>query len=278
MTNKAKKIDNRVNLFGLNLFSSTSDQLLKEVTQLVQHSSNTTYIVTPNSEQVVQAHQDNTFAQQLSQADYLVPDGVGLIWASRLLNWCGQSSSALTQRIAGVDVVASLLRVASEQQLTALVVGGRGYPVSPDSAKQSPGVQRLQLGQPSQQVWWLPAYETVAQPTQIEEKQVATAIATLQPDFVFVAFGAPWQEQWVSAHRQLLEANKVKLVMVVGGSFDYLTGRLTRAPRWIQLVGLEWLFRLVMQPWRWRRQLRLFQFVWITITSCWNGSSTSTQP
>ena len=83
----------------------------------------------------------------------------------------------------------------------------------------------------------------------------------MKPSIILVAFGAPWQEQWVVNHREFLEKNKVKLVMVVGGAIDMLTGKVQRAPKFVQQLQLEWLFRLIQQPWRWKRQLRLIQFI-----------------
>lgn len=81
-------------------------------------------------------------------------------------------------------------------------------------------------------------------------------------DILFVAFGAPKQEFWISEY---LEKIPVKIAIGVGGAFDYISGKTPRAPLFLQNIGLEWLFRLIMQPWRIKRQLSLLQFIWLVI-------------
>ncbi len=79
---------------------------------------------------------------------------------------------------------------------------------------------------------------------------------------MFVAFGSPEQEKWIYQNRASLQG---VTCIGVGGAFDFIGGRVGRAPRLIQKIGLEWLFRLVKQPWRWKRQLRLVEFVWLVL-------------
>lgn len=79
-------------------------------------------------------------------------------------------------------------------------------------------------------------------------------------DILFVALGAPKQEMWM--HENWKDIN-AKAVMGVGGAFDYVSGKVVRAPKWMRKVGLEWLYRLVRQPWRWSRQLSLLEFVYV---------------
>ncbi len=85
-----------------------------------------------------------------------------------------------------------------------------------------------------------------------------------KPHLVFVAFGSPWQELWIERHRNQFQ-NCV--VMGVGGAFDFLGGKVPRAPVIIRRLGFEWLFRLIVQPWRLRRQLRLVRFGWLIFWS-----------
>ena len=84
-----------------------------------------------------------------------------------------------------------------------------------------------------------------------------------QPDLLFVAFGHPRQEQWIDQQRDTLGALGIAVALGVGGAFDFVAGVTTRAPRWLQRLGLEWLHRLLMQPWRWRRMAVLPWFVWL---------------
>jgi N-acetylglucosaminyldiphosphoundecaprenol N-acetyl-beta-D-mannosaminyltransferase len=262
-----KKTDIRHNLLDFNLFSSSKSQVLKicadrlagaESRSAGQRVAKTVVtgplvIFTPNSEQLVQAYHDISFVKTLGMADILLPDGAGVVWAARLLSktrggamaGTTKSAPALPNRIAGVDVVDELLKLAETNNQKVLIVGGRGY-------------DELIF---KKQLFWHSGYDQVARPTPEEEKTLMSYIAKLRPELVFVAFGAPHQENWVQDHLELLKSSGVRIVMVVGGAFDILLGKAKRAPVWMQSAGLEWLFRLISEPWRWKRQLRLVEFV-----------------
>lgn len=96
----------------------------------------------------------------------------------------------------------------------------------------------------------------------LQKKYPRIKIDNASPDLLFVALGAPKQEKWIS---QNLPKLKVRVAMGVGGSFDYLSGRVLRAPKWLRNLGLEWLFRLVIQPWRIKRQLVLLKYIWLVL-------------
>ncbi len=242
-------------VFGLTFYNGSLEEfvhiLLEKLdiftTGITSHKL--TVVFTPNPEQIVLAHKDLAFAALLKQADYLLPDGSKLVDASRVLALF-KKADALQTRITGVDVAEQLLKKLSEKtesQGKVLLIGGKGY-----HAQEVVGGVQLQ---------WLEGYHSVAAPTPAEEAHLRSAIAEMKPDVVFVAFGAPYQEKWVTEHRQLLTESHVKIVMVVGGAFDILLGKIKRAPRWMQRAGLEWLYRLIQQPWRWKRQLQLLNFV-----------------
>lgn len=256
-----KKADNKNKLFDFSRFSKSEAEVLKVSTQALkqrsQGGSTTTtkplIIFTPNPEQLVQAYHDVSFGEVLGQADVLLPDGIGVIWASRLLAMRGLAPM-LGKRITGVGIATELLRVVVSLDKKVLVVGGREYDAS---------LNRLREVHPSiwSQVTWKEGYRIVGHPTDDEETALCGYIRRQKPNVVFVAFGAPYQEQWVVKHRALLSESGVEIVMVVGGAFDVMLEKVARAPLWIQTLGLEWLFRLIQQPWRWRRQLRLIEFL-----------------
>lgn len=248
---KEKKTGKTSLLFGLPLFGSSKLALLTDVCSDLKTSQEPLIIFTPNAEQVVQAKEDPDFARVLLKANYLVPDGSGIVLASWLLSRLGKAR-AIPTWIPGVDVVAEILKEATVHQWRVALVGGEGY-----------GASQLQINKA--QVTWIPAYANVRQPTAAEEQALSTVLKKLKPDIVFVAFGAPWQERWVIEHRTLLKQAQTKVVMAVGGSFDYLLGKVSRAPRWWRSLGMEWLYRLCWQPWRWRRQLRLITFIRLVI-------------
>lgn len=242
-----KKTDKTSSLFQLKLFGRGKAELLKIVKSWLEESSELHLVMTPNPEQIVQSRENPSFLTALQSADLLLPDGVGLVWAGKVL---GQP---LAQKITGIWLVEELLKLARQEQLKVLIIGGRDYADSDHFKYQGYSLS------------WTSGYKRVAYPTRDEEVELEARIRELQPQLVFVAFGAPQQELWLVEYRSLLEENNVKIAMAVGGSFDFLLGKVKRAPAGWRKFGLEWLFRLIVEPWRWRRQLRLLRFVGLVL-------------
>jgi len=247
-----KKIDDKELLFDLNVFGRRRSGLLSIFEKWLNEAKELHVVYTPNPEQIIQSRGNHKFKQALKKADLLLPDGVGLVWASNFLALFGKAKP-LSERIAGVDVVADLLELARQRDLEVLVIGGRDY--SPADYFAYKGTK----------VSWTAGYKSALEPTTKEKKQLEENIARIKPDLVFVAFGAPTQELWIEKNRTLLTKNKVVIAMAVGGSFDYLLNKVPRAPYWFRKLGLEWLFRLMVEPWRLKRQLRLILFIILTI-------------
>ena len=237
-------------LFNLSIVAENQASLLEELKALLlaKSAKRCALICTPNPEQIVLAKQNPIFAKMLAKADYLLPDGIGLVIASRLLRFFGKTNVSISERIAGVEVVSELLAVASAKQLPVLIIGGRSYAEVADYDN----------------LHWIEAYRDKTKVLLNEEQALADKILSLKPKIVFVALGAPEQEAWLMEHRRLLDQAGVKLAMAVGGSFDFIFMKVARAPRALQTLGLEWLWRLIMQPWRWRRQLNLLRFIALT--------------
>jgi N-acetylglucosaminyldiphosphoundecaprenol N-acetyl-beta-D-mannosaminyltransferase len=202
---------------------------------------------------------DPDLRADLQRADLRLPDGIGLVYASQLQHWLTHQP-ALSERITGREITQHLLDKAQiEEDLTVMVIGGRGYD---QLATKLPFI-------------WTPGYESANRPLPEEEAQVVSLIQQHRPDIVLVAFGAPFQEKWLFSHQEILEESKVKIAMTVGGAIDSYLGVTPQVPTPIEKLHLEWLFRLVTQPWRWRRQLRLLVFlklVWTEIV--WSNLTT----
>ena len=247
-----KNADNTSLLFDLDIFGRRKAELLKMLEKWFNEGDQLHLVYTPNPEQIVQSRGNKDFKQVLQQADLLLPDGIGLVFAARFLSIFGKAKP-IAERITGVSIVADLLKLAKEKDLEVLVVGGREYSPSDYFAYQ--GLK----------VHWQSGYQDVRRPTSDENKQLQAKIKEIKPDIVFVAFGAPFQELWLAKNKNLLEKNKVKLGMAVGGSFDYLLDKISRAPYWMRKIGLEWIFRLIIEPWRIKRQLRLVSFMFLII-------------
>jgi len=253
VTKSITMIDQSTFLLDFTLFSRTKIKLLTQLAKQLQTGTRPLVVCTPNPEQIVQSISNKGFGHNLRTADVLVPDGVGLVWASRLLSRRTQQLP-LTERIAGSDLVSEIL-TSTVFSGTALVVGGREYA----GRTLQTAARKFVVGDAP--LFWTAGYDDIEKQSPAEEQELVELLKRLRPSIVFVAFGAPQQEEWIFKHKQLLDSVGVRLVMSVGGAFDMLLGLVPRAPIWMQNFGLEWLFRLVQQPWRWRRQLRLLQFI-----------------
>lgn len=211
------------------------------------------------------SQQNPNFNRYLKEADLLLADGMSVVWASRVLTALKKSPQSISQRIAGVDLAEDLIRFSDQHQLKILVIGGRDYQETVKvSSKTVLGQQNL--WQLADNLFWTSGFQDVSVPQDQEQSALKDCLLKIKPDIVFVAFGAPHQEKWLISNRELLNQAGTKLAMGVGGAFDIIFGRLKRAPVWMQRLGLEWLFRLIQEPWRWKRQLRLVEFMKLIIS------------
>lgn len=233
-------------LLGVNITIDTKEDILLGITTYLQGKSTSSplIIVTPNPEQVVLAQTDEEFLKILNRADIALPDGVGIVWAMKALK------SVSIKRISGIDCMMDLVRLANKNRWTIGLVGGQN----------TVGKKTLDVLQSSYQnlKGW------AIEPEQTDEKKLAKHITDSNTRIVFVGLGAPKQEEYIDAVKKQC---KGVVFMAVGGSFDVIAGVVPRAPLWMQTIGLEWLYRLGKQPWRWRRQLALIRFFMIIIQS-----------
>ena len=220
---QAKRGDDRVNVLGVGVSSTSTSSVLEKVDEFLQKNGKMKLVVTVNPEFVMLAHEDSEFKKILNSADLAIADGVGL-------------------KLAGVKNV-----VPGRKLVEALL--HKGYKVFYLGSRVATEMARKFGG----------GYDDgeidIKKPLRNDE--IVAKINKFKPDILLVAYGAPWQEKWLWANRQRLNA---KVGMGVGGAFDYLTGRVSIPPEWLNKMGLEWLWRLVNQPWRWRRQLSLIRF------------------
>lgn len=199
-----------------------------------------TFVVTANPEIVEYANEHQDYKDIIISADYITPDGVGLIMASKWLN------QPLQERITGFDLMNELFRVADEKALKVYLLGAEENVIEAAALKVKELYPGLEL------VGYNHGY------IDIKDDTLPKSIAELEPDIILTALGFPRQEKWVSRHYALFNKG---LFMGVGGSFDVLAGKVNRAPVFWQKMRLEWLYRLIQQPSRWKRMLALPRFV-----------------
>lgn len=229
----------RVDVLGVPVDNVTMDQAVEVVDRLVRAGAGG-LVVTPNPEMVMAARRDPELLAVLREADLAVPDGVGLVWASRLLG------RPLAGRVAGYDLFLRLLELAARRDYRVYLLGG-----APEVAAAAESRIRKTYGATTV-VGFRHGYFTAG-----ELPAVLDAIRAAGPHLVFVGMGSPRQERWMGRNRSAL----AKMVLMgVGGSFDVIAGRVARAPEGWQRANLEWLYRLVREPRRLRRQLVLPRF------------------
>ncbi len=235
------------------LYSGSQSQLRADWEHWRQQSG-ITAIFTPNPEQVVQAHHNSAFQTVLLSADVLLADGVGLVWAAKKL-----LPNTKIERFSGRKIVQWWLQEAQQRQISTFLLGSK------------PGVaQALAQHVDPKQQWCFASegYHNIAVPTVKEKDDIFRLIEVRKPEVMFVAFGAPWQEMWISENKGELQKRGVKIVMVCGGAIDTLSPAtpISAPPRLVEKLQMEWFFRLVQEPWRWRRQMRLVEFIKLVMT------------
>jgi N-acetylglucosaminyldiphosphoundecaprenol N-acetyl-beta-D-mannosaminyltransferase len=223
-------------ILGVKIDNLTKEEALEKIEEFLEDNQQH-YLVTPNPEFLVRAQEDEEFRRILNQADLAMPDGIGLIFASRLL---GQP---LKERVIGVDLMEKICQRAAQKKWSVFLLGGQegvAEKAAENLRKRYQGL-KIEFGNSS------PSFEQ-------------------QPIILFVALGAPKQEKWIVQNLEKIPS--VKLAIGVGGAFDFISGRVRRAPKLFRLLGLEWFWRLLRQPWRVSRIFNaLVRFPWLVLKS-----------
>lgn len=221
-------------LIGVGITNETKETILEYIINFIENTSKNCYIVTPNPEMIVLSGANPRFKDILNEANIALCDGVGVYIACKILK------IPISSRFTGVELVEDLCKKANDLPITVGFLGGR-------EGVAERTVSCLQKKYPSLRVSYIG-----------EEWKVNKDKGLI--DILFVAFGFPKQEFWMSEQINLLP---VRVMVGVGGAFDYISGRIPRAPFFIRMIGFEWLFRLIIQPWRIKRQVALFKFIFL---------------
>jgi N-acetylglucosaminyldiphosphoundecaprenol N-acetyl-beta-D-mannosaminyltransferase len=201
------------------------------------------YVVTPNAEIVYESIQDDGFRALLNDASMVLPDGAGVVLGAKILG------TPIKEKVAGIEFGEEVCKLLAKNNGRLYLLGSK-----PGIAKAAG--EKLAAKYPGLVICG------VADGYFKDEKAVIEKINEAKPDVLFVCLGAPKQEKFMVNHRNELQ---VKLMAGLGGSLDAFAGTVKRAPKWMIDLSLEWLYRLIKEPWRFKRMLRLPKFLWKVI-------------
>ncbi|MED2737790.1 WecB/TagA/CpsF family glycosyltransferase [Bacillus toyonensis] len=226
------------NIRGFNVttlgYVELKEQLLQDIEQQKQ-----SFIVAINPEKIMHGTKDSELKELLNSATYQIPDGYGVVYLSKKQN------GNIKERVTGCDLFQQLCELSSLNNKKVFLYGGKtGVALKAKEVLESryPGLQI---------VGTLDGYEK-------DNRYIIDTINKAKPDFLFVALGSPRQELWIKENMKKLN---VSIFQGVGGSFDVVSGNLKRAPKWMQKIGLEWLYRVLIEPKRIVRILKLVKFL-----------------
>ncbi len=228
-----------VEIVGINIDNITSAEAIAKLDGFLE-GKDAKLIFTPNSEILVDAVKDIQFTEILNKGDMVLPDGIGVVIASRFYN------KPIKERVAGYDIMCSIIELANQKGKSIYILGGKEGIAEEAAEKLKKDYGNLRIAGLHNGYF-----------DDEEEKRIINDIINLKPDIVFVALGAPKQEKWIYRNRHI----PARIIMGVGGSIDVIAGKVKRAPEFYQKAGLEWFYRLIKEPKRIFRVLKLPKFI-----------------
>lgn len=243
----------RLRIFDVPVDAVTMDTALAEVDRIVKGEERGGYILAVNPEKVDVLEHDPFLNEMFEGASLLLPDGIGVVMAVRLLY--GRAIG----RVPGADLMQNLCRVAPQKGYKIFIYGAKEEVNAGACAilqERHPGIRIV--GRANGYV------------SESEMPQLVEAINASEADILFIALGSPRQERWI---QQYLPNLNVKVCQGIGGTLDTITGNVKRAPIIFQRLNLEWFYRLFKEPKRWRRQMVLPKFAWMVVKQRFSGNN-----
>ena len=229
---------NRINVLGVKIDDLTREEAVERALKLIgEHRS--AYMVTPNPEIVMAAWESEAVSTAVNNADLVIPDGIGVVFAAKLLK------TPLKERLPGIDIAADILERLNETGGSAYILGGRPGVAARAAANVSKQYPRIRIAGSHDGYF-------------SDSDEVRAQINASAPDFVLVCLGASRQELWMAENAGKLNAG---LMAGLGGTVDVLSGDVKRAPVSWQKLNLEWLYRCIEEPSRFVKTLKFPHFV-----------------
>lgn len=226
------------NIMGINVCVTNYTELQDKIESDIKNNKKS-FIVAINPEKILKARKDNKLKDILNSAEYQIADGIGVVYASKL------KKGKIKSRVTGIDCMNMLCNISNEKGYKIFMYGSKEGTIEKAKKELEKKYTKIKI------VGIINGYET-------NQEKIIKEINKSKADIVFVALGSPKQEIWISENKDKLCA---KIYQGVGGSFDVLSGNIKRAPKWMQKSGLEWLYRLIKEPKRIFRQLKLVGFL-----------------
>ena len=233
-------MNGEVEVVGINIDNVNMDEAAALMEEFLE-TDRCSKVFTPNSEILLTAVRDREFESVLSSGHLVVPDGIGVVIASRFYG------TPLKERVAGFDLMMRLMDIADSRGKSVYLLGGREGVAEEAAIKLTESYSSLRIAGTRNGYF-----------EEDSENDIVNEINNSKADILLAALGAPKQEKFIYKHSDKL---KVKIAMGVGGSLDVLAGKVKRAPEFYQKAGLEWFYRLVKEPRRIIRVLRIPKFI-----------------
>ena len=255
-----EEIPAEIEAFGVKVSAVSMQEALHKIESFIE-SREPHHVVTCDANAILCAKQDAEYAAIIHRAALATPDGYGVIWGMRLLNF------PIYERVTGVDMVTGICEFSAKKNYAIYILGSEpgenGEPgvaaiAAKNLAEKYPG---LRVAGTHHGFW---RRDAKAEGLSVEEAdaRMADIVRVAAPDVLFVAMGIPMQEKLIAAQMQRMN---VPVSLGVGGSFDVYSGKFERAPHWIQRIGLEWLYRVFIDPSRWKRMGYVPRFMLLAI-------------
>lgn len=246
----------KIEIFDIPFSDTTLEDASSFIVDTVKHGKEG-YVCTPNPEMLLESQKNPEFKNILQRSLLNIPDGIGILWAAtHIYNKSSKIKALLTlplialypnyfkkvlqERVTGADLVQTICKKIAKENINCFFLGS-----APGVAKKAAEI--LEKKYPG-----LSINETYAgSPREEEMDEIVSMIDESDTDILFVAYGAPTQELWISKAMKKLKT--VNVAIGIGGTFDFISGKKVRSPKWMQKIGLEWLYRLIQEPSRWRR-------------------------
>jgi len=228
----------KVNILGVAVDPINMDDAINRIENWVETKSSQYVCVTP-VHSVMDCQGDESLRKIFNNAGMVTPDGMPVVW---ICNWFGHKN---TNRVYGPDLMLAICDRSQQTGYRHFFYGGaEGVPQAMNQKLLNQFPEMQTAGMIS------PPFKTLSE---AENTAIVDSINATQPDIIWVGLGSPKQERWMAANLHRLNAS---VIIGVGAAFDFHAGRIRQAPRWMQRSGLEWFFRLAMEPRRlWKRYL-----------------------